>query len=180
MEKLWFHDAVESLFSRGLKGRVDPALKAALKPFIDLDRPLLPAYSAEAVEGTLLTVGAALFAELPREQRLFTLGRLAFESFRGTLLGTATVHALRLLGARRAVERVQRGYRAACNYLEVTVTATSEKARRVEFAGAGGLADFVAGTHQGVTEALGLPIDDAHWRYQVAGDGTVVIFLELP
>src|SRR6218665_3706510 len=96
MDKLWFHDAVESLFSKGLKERVTPELKAQVRPFIDLDRPLLPAYSAQAVESALRIVGAKLHPELSETERLFKLGPLAYAAFTETMLGKATLYAMRV------------------------------------------------------------------------------------
>lgn len=115
MDKAWFHDAVESLFTKGLKDRVTPELKAQVRPFIDLDRPLLPAYSAQAVESALRIVGAKLHPELSDDERLFKLGPLAFAAFTETMIDKATLYALRLVGQKRGLDRLQRGIRAACN-----------------------------------------------------------------
>ena len=179
MEKLWFHDAVESLFSKGLKERVTPELKAQVRPYVDLDRPLLPAYSADAVEASLRIVGATLYPERSEHERLFALGPFAFSAFSETMIGKATVYALKLVGQKRGLDRLQRGIRSACNYVDGRVEVTGENTRRIVFTGAGSLAHFVAGLHRGVTDLLGFPTDAAHWRYEVTSDGTVHIDLTL-
>lgn len=179
MDKLWFHDGVESVFSKGLKEKITPELKDQLRPYVDLSKPLLPAYSADAIERSLRIVGAKLYPQLSENERLFELGPFAFAAFSETMLGKATVYALKLVGQKRGLDRLQRGIRNACNYVDGHVTITGENTRRIEFTGAGTLAHFIAGLHRGTNEMVGFPVDEQHWSYEVTPDNRVFIDITL-
>jgi uncharacterized protein (TIGR02265 family) len=180
MDRFWFREAVDSLFSRGLRDRMTPQLKSALKPVIDLDRPILPAYPAADVESMLGLVGEHLYPSLPVDRRMFVLGRLAFESFRTTLLGRAALQMLRIVGRDRALERLQRGFRSACNYVDIAVERIEPRGRRLRITGAGGLTHFVAGIVQMVVESLDWPSDDAHWRYDASNPDVLIVDVRFP
>lgn len=121
-EQAVFESTVESLYRRGLADRVTPALKNRLRAAgIDLDRPLKAAYPRTAWESCLHATAEELYAEVPREQALFELGRLLVAGAMQTVVGKAVLGLVKVLGPRRTLSRMTRNFRSANNYMETKI-----------------------------------------------------------
>lgn len=117
-----FSTAVESLYLRGLKGRLSAALKEKLRGIgLDLDRPLLPAYSLETWADGLRITASALFPERTVEEATAEMGRLTFSSLGETTIGMALFPIFRLIGPKRVLQRMTRSLRNGSNFIETKV-----------------------------------------------------------
>ncbi|MFY0529593.1 DUF2378 family protein [Archangium gephyra] len=103
-EPLVYDATVEAMFSRALKGRLSPRLKARVKEAgIELDAKLKPAYPREVWLRTMRLVVADLYPGVPEERAWFELGERMVDSFSETMMGPAIVGVLKLLGPKRAL-----------------------------------------------------------------------------
>ncbi len=116
-EFLVYDVTVEAMFSRALKDRLTPRLKARVKEAgIDLDAKLKPGYPREVWLRTMRLVVEDLYQGVPEERAWFELGERMVHSFGETLMGPATVGILKLLGPRRALGRMSQTLQYANNY----------------------------------------------------------------
>lgn len=83
---------------------------------------LLPAYGTAIYRRALEVVRQSLFADLPPDEGNFAIGRAFFQRYERTLMGRAVLVAIRVLGARRMLDRMSRNFRTANNYTETRVT----------------------------------------------------------
>lgn len=117
------------VFEHTMRGLLDvagptlsPTLRAQLSDIgVDPD-DLLPAYSTATYGKVLEIIRRSLFAELPKEEGNFAIGRAFFQRYERTLMGRAVLVAIRVLGARRMLDRMSRNFRTANNYTETRVT----------------------------------------------------------
>lgn len=116
-EPMMFSQAVEGLL-RAIGGRLDDASRAHLKQLgLDVTQ-LEPAYPLE-VWTNVMRYGASLVApSLPPPQQMFELGRRFIDGYGATLVGKAMLTALKVLGPRRTLERMNRNFRTGNNYTE--------------------------------------------------------------
>ncbi len=122
-ERLIFSHTVEGLYTRGLQGRVTPALKEQLrKEGLDLDKPLLPAYPLETWARCVRLTATALHPGEPEELALRKVGERTIEGYLETPMGRAMFGVLKLLGPQRTLGRMQKNFRSANNYTEVRLT----------------------------------------------------------
>jgi uncharacterized protein (TIGR02265 family) len=106
--RLIFGNLVEALFLRALDGQVTPALQAALQAAgVALDK-LLPAYPAEEWERALQIAQVTLYPRLQPDESMEILGQLVIQGYEQTRLGGAMLESVRLLGPKRALERLPR------------------------------------------------------------------------
>lgn len=178
MQRVWFADGVEGLWWKGLASRMTPQLKAQLKTVgLDLDGKIQPAYPAEVIAAASRIASKLLFPKLSEEAAFYELGTIALEQFANTLLGRALFPMLRVMGWRRALQRMQSNLRTASNYAEVTVTEVAPDCFRLTLRDPDGLAYFwkalidVGSRHAGIPH----PTSDAVLR---AGE-TVTLFYDL-
>jgi uncharacterized protein (TIGR02265 family) len=102
-----------------VKGRLKERLKAAE---LDPDRPFPPGWPAARLREWLDLASEELYPELPTTEAHRLLGRRFIEGWQGTLIGAASAQFLKLLGTRRALERLTRAFRTGDNYSETSVT----------------------------------------------------------
>lgn len=116
---LVFATAWESLYERGLKGRLTPELREMLRGHgVDFDRPLLPAYSLDAWAQALCATAEALYPALPLEEGTKELGKATFLGLKETAIGKAMFPLLRLLGPKRVLRRMTRSLRNGSNFID--------------------------------------------------------------
>lgn len=110
-----FGNSVEALV-RVLEPVLTPSLAARYQALgIDLFRPN-PAYPYELwVEGLQLAM-AELYPGVAPDEATYRLGRALFESYGTTMLGRAVLQLAKVLGSRRALERMARNLRTTNNY----------------------------------------------------------------
>lgn len=122
-----FATAVESLYLRGLKDRLTPELRDAIRGLgIDLDRPLLPGYGLDTWAQALRVTAATLFPGRTLEQATAEMGRITFNSLRETTIGMALFPIFRLIGPRRVLQRMTRSLRNGSNFIETKVVAEAD------------------------------------------------------
>ena len=120
--------AVEGMFHRAVAGRMTPVVKAQLKEIgLDLDRPLLAAYSQPVWERGVHCMETGLYEALPVEQAYFDLGRLYVVGLQATLLGSAASQLVKLIGPERALKRLPRTVRASNNFTTLEVEQLAER-----------------------------------------------------
>lgn len=121
--------SADMVFEHTMRGLLDvagpelsPDLKARLVAAgVDPDA-LLPAYGTAIYGRVLELVRQALFADRSPEEGNFAIGRAFFQRYERTLMGRAVLVAIRVLGARRMLDRMSRNFRTANNYTETRVT----------------------------------------------------------
>ncbi len=147
-ERLWFDQAIEGLWMKGLGDRVTPPLRAALKAEgIDLDKPLLPGYPAQTFARCVKLTAAALFPNDPPDEAQRRLGHFGLLGYQQTLLGRAVIQVLRLIGPRRSLERMQTNFRSA-NFIKTRFTPLGPQSAEVWFNHVDDIPAYVAGIIQ--------------------------------
>ena len=112
---------------RGLGADVTGRLKQRLKAAeLDPDKPFPPGWPSARLGEWLDIASDELYPELPRSEAHRLIGRRFIEGWQGTLIGSASAQFLKLLGTRRALERLTRAFRTGDNYSETSVTFPSE------------------------------------------------------
>lgn len=116
-----FGNSVEALV-RVLGAALTPAVhQRFLKLGVDLTRPN-PAYPYQQWLETLELAMEVLWPGLARDEATYRMGRAIFESYGETVLGKALLQVVRVLGPRRALERMSRNLRTTNNYSETKLT----------------------------------------------------------
>lgn len=126
-ERLVFEQTFEGLFITGLRSRLSPGLREALKADgLDLGQKLRPAYPLEVWTRCCLTAAKTLHPSVPLEDGLRLLGEAVVEGFAAGFLGRAVLGMVRVLGPARALARTRQNFRSGNNYSEATVTPVSD------------------------------------------------------
>ncbi|MBL8919183.1 MAG: DUF2378 family protein [Myxococcaceae bacterium] len=126
-ERLVFEQTFEGLFVTGLRSRLSPGLREALKAEgLDLNQKLRPAYPLEVWTRCCLTAAKTLHPSAPMEEGMRLLGEAVVEGFASGFLGRAVLGMVRVLGPARALARTRQNFRAGNNYSEATVTPVSD------------------------------------------------------
>lgn len=116
-----FGNSVEALvrvLGPALDGRVQQRFLAI---GVDLFNPN-PAYPYELWLTTLNLAMEVLWPTLPRDEATFRMGRAIFESYGQTVMGKALLQLVKVLGPRRALERMSRNLRTTNNYSDTKLT----------------------------------------------------------
>jgi uncharacterized protein (TIGR02265 family) len=120
-ERVVFNSTIEGLV-RALGADLTPALSAKLKAAgLDLSKPLPPGWEPARVHGWLELVATEVSPDLSRDEALRRLGRRFIEGWRSTLLGGAAAGVMKVLGSRRALQRVGRAFRTGDNFTDSVV-----------------------------------------------------------
>jgi len=144
-EGIWFQQSVEGLFVRGVGERMTPALRGKLLELgIDLAR-LQPGYPNSAVSEAIRFTGAELFPDRPEREALRAVGALFMDGYQHTFMGRAMVQLMKVIGARRSLERMERNFRTGGNFLETRFTSLGQGKVELWFNDVGDIADFYAG-----------------------------------
>jgi uncharacterized protein (TIGR02265 family) len=121
-EELDFRTSIEALFVEALAGDMTPRMRQRLKEGgIDLAN-LQPAYPRLIFSRCCRIAADEVYPGLPTEEGLRRLGRRLIEGYAQTMLGRAIVGVFRLIGVRRGLDRVTRGFRNGDNYTETRFT----------------------------------------------------------
>ncbi len=144
-ERLWFQQPVEGLFLKGLGGKLTPELQRTVrKAGIDLAN-LQPAYPIEQVRGALEALGPMLYPGMTREQFLREFGRVFLRGYSQTLIGGAMVQLMKVIGARRTLERMTKNFRSGSNFIETRFTSLGPTEAEVWFNDGAEMPEFFAG-----------------------------------
>ncbi|WP_368670410.1 TIGR02265 family protein [Myxococcus sp. AM011] len=118
--RLVYVQVVEGLIQHGLQGRISPRLKTRLSQVgLDVDRPLLPAYSVLMWQQCLRVIAEETWPGMSLEESFRRLAAAHVEGYGRTLIGRAVYGVMRLLGPRRLVQRMPQTLRGTDNYTEV-------------------------------------------------------------
>jgi uncharacterized protein (TIGR02265 family) len=131
-----------------------PHLAAQLKANgLDYDKPLQAAYPAPQFEAWVRLAAQALFPDATLGEAQRQLGQRFFDGWQGTLTGAAVSTFLRLIGPRRALNRVGQAFRNGNNFTVTRATFQEGNDVLIDFVQTQNLADFVRGN---LEAALGL------------------------
>lgn len=122
-----FGNSVEALV-RVLGDALTPDVRARYSALgIDLDKPH-PAYPYEVWIEALKLAMHVRWPNLGADEATYLLGRAIFESYGQTVMGSALLKLIKVLGPRRALERMARNLRTTNNYSETKLTPRGERA----------------------------------------------------
>jgi uncharacterized protein (TIGR02265 family) len=152
---------MEGLLLRAVGKRMTPSLKAKLKDTgVDLDQRLKAQYSSEVFEKVIAVLHATLYPALSRDDALFKLGTEIVDGYADTLFGKALMAMMKLLGPRRALERLPQSYRGGNNFTDVKLTAKGPREYEMWMNEVGESAQFVrAGIIAVLTRAGGKQVE---------------------
>jgi uncharacterized protein (TIGR02265 family) len=123
LEHLIFSPTIEELFVKRLGPRLTPPIRDQLRGVgLDVNKPLLPAYSLPVFDAALEVVARSVFSELARAEAFRELGRLQVDAFAETLLGRASFQLLKLFSTPVFLTRLTRAWRNANNFIQTRLT----------------------------------------------------------
>lgn len=155
-QRLWFSQPVEGLFIRGLGDRLSPAAKDALaKAGIDVRKKLEVAYTAEVVQQACFTVLPFVYPQLSHDEGLCELGRTLVQGYSSTLMGSAMVGVMKVIGTRRSLERMTKNFRTGGNYIETAATVLGPSSVELWFNDVSEMPGFYRGILVGGGDLLG-------------------------
>lgn len=125
-ERVFFNHTVAAMFLEAFPPASVPGLVAGYRERgLDVERPLLPAYAVPVWRACLELQRRAVFPDDSLEEASRKQGvRYTDAYLERTLLGGALLAMLRVLGPRRAMERMTRNFRSGNNFSEATFTVT--------------------------------------------------------
>lgn len=115
-EPVLFGHTVEALHSAFGDRLNNAARQSLLQIGMDMNAPL-PAYPLYVGEEAIKVMARALYPELPEKQGWERMGEEWLEGYLQTMLGKAILAMGRTIGLRRVLERMQRNFKTASNYL---------------------------------------------------------------
>ena len=114
-----FDNTVDSLFGRALGKKMTQRCRERLKAEgLDLDAKLKPFYPREQYYRFVNIAAEELFGALPREKAHYELGSAMILGFNETLIGKAVLSVVRMIGPRRALDRMTQNFRSSNNYMQ--------------------------------------------------------------
>ncbi len=121
-EHLVFGPTLEGLFIRGLGPKVDESLKSRLAALgLDLRKPLLPAYPRAVVNACINETASTLYPTLSAPDAWYQVGKHVTVGIGNTLMGSAVLSLVRLVGPKKSVQRMPRTFSGTNNYMQVTL-----------------------------------------------------------
>lgn len=120
-ERVIFPAQAEGLL-RGLQPDVNDALTSKLKTLaLDPSQPFPPAWPSSRLKEWLDAASDVIYDSCTREEAHRRIGRRFIDGWQRTMLGAASAQLLKVLGTRRALERLTRAFRTGDNYTESSV-----------------------------------------------------------
>jgi len=104
-EKVVFSQSMEGLY-RALSPHTPAERAAFLAAGVKDDTKFAPAYPVDLHIAILDACAASRFAHLPELERYTEVGKLFFTGFQKTLIGSAMLAMLKILGPRRTLDRL--------------------------------------------------------------------------
>lgn len=128
-ERVVFGSSMEGLY-RALQPLTAQERAAFLKAGVTGEK-WAAAYPLQAYVDIQNACAASRFAHLPEDERYFEIGRLFMAGFEKTLMGSAMLAVLKLIGPRRALDRLTRSMRSANNFSEGTFESLAPNHHRI-------------------------------------------------
>lgn len=154
-EELDFRTSIEALFVQALSSDMTPRLRERLRQGgIDLAN-LQPAYPRLVFSRCCRIAADEIYPGLSSEEGLRRLGRRLIEGYAQTMLGRAIVGVFRLIGVRRGLERLTRGFRSGDNYTETRFALDGSGRADVWFNQVNGQPTFTLGMLEACMEWVG-------------------------
>jgi uncharacterized protein (TIGR02265 family) len=123
---VWRH-TIEGLVRVGLARGEGTAWRARMKAIgLDVDAPLATAYPRDKWRDFIFASAEILF-QGTEDRRFEQLGSAFIEEYAQTFLGRAVASVVRLIGPRRALERMTKSLRSGNSYSDTRTTFTGEK-----------------------------------------------------
>lgn len=144
-ERLWYSQVVDAVFIKGLGARRTPELNQLLAAEGILVDRLLPGYPVEKVVRAMRRSLPVLFPDLDEDAALAELGASSMRGYNETLIGRAAVTVLKLVGVRRALERLHTSMRSGNNYLDTKFTALGTNEAELHLSDVSGIPGFYRG-----------------------------------
>ncbi len=120
-ERVIFPAQAEGLL-RGLQPDVTDALSSKLKTLaLDPGQPFPPAWPSSRLKEWLDAISDVVYDSCTRDEAHRRIGRRFIDGWQRTMLGAASAQLLKVLGTRRALERLTRAFRTGDNYTESSV-----------------------------------------------------------
>lgn len=126
--RVFFSHTVAAMFVQAFPVAQFPGLEARYRAVgLDLSTKLLPAYSYEIWRACLEAQREVVFPGEPLDRASHQQGaKYVAAYFDGTVIGAPLKGLLRLIGPRRALDRMSRNFKTANNFSEVSLTARGE------------------------------------------------------
>jgi uncharacterized protein (TIGR02265 family) len=121
-QEIVYDNTVEALFGRALGKKLTAKCKERLKnEGLDLGNKLRPFYPREQYYRFVNIAAEELFPG-NRDKAHYQLGSAFILGFNETLIGKAVISVVRMIGARRALERMTQNFRSSNNYMQTKLT----------------------------------------------------------
>lgn len=122
-EKLIFAQTFEGLL-RSVQGHLTPPVVAGLQALgLDVTQPLRPAYPHTLFTEVVTYLAGQLHPGLEKQEAISLIARHFMDAYGETMVGRAMMAMIRLIGPRRALERVTRQFRTGNNFSETRLLA---------------------------------------------------------
>jgi uncharacterized protein (TIGR02265 family) len=145
-EKLVFQQTIEGLFVRALATQMTPALKGLLRnEGLNLDAALDPGYPSHKFTGWVQLTAKHLFPHMPQSEGVRELGKLFFKGYVGTFIGQAMFKMMKIIGAKRTLQRMERNFRTGNNFISVRFEDCGPRHVKLHFADVNGMPTFYQG-----------------------------------
>jgi uncharacterized protein (TIGR02265 family) len=133
-EPVIFSQVVDSLFRLTGKNRIDAETRKRLKAIgVDLDQPLLVAYSVPTWRATLRVCAEILHPGLSNDQARYRIGYELADAYGRTTMGSAVFQIFRMLGWKNSLSRITRGLQSGTNFLSAQTRFLEGDALEVRF-----------------------------------------------
>lgn len=154
-EHIEFSQSVEGLL-KGIGTKVPSHLREALRTAgLDLDKPLRPGYPAADFHRWIELVGIGLHPDQTRDEAVRLVGHRAVAGLEEGLIGRAVSAGLKLIGPKRAFQRVERIFKNNNNYQEAQLVELTESSARVKLSQVYGLPTYYQGLFEASTRIIG-------------------------
>jgi uncharacterized protein (TIGR02265 family) len=155
-ELIEFSQSIEGLFIKGLGKEVTPQMKDQLRAKgLDLDKPLRPGYPAADFHKWVEYAALSVYPDERKEEALRRIGHRAVSGLEEGLIGKALAAGLKLIGPRRALQRVERIFKNNNNYQVATLLELSERDAKVRLSEVFGLPTYYQGLFEAVLVLIG-------------------------
>ncbi|MDP2270380.1 MAG: DUF2378 family protein [Archangium sp.] len=122
-ERVEFEQVADGLLKGAMEALSDPPLVEKLRVAgLDLNRKLAPAYPAVEFYRWMVIAARHRYPQLSEAEACREVGRLAvIRGMTSTLLGSAALHAMKMLGVRRSLKRIGSSLKHGNNYIDAKV-----------------------------------------------------------